>query len=336
MSLKDHPFGITYTKQSKLITCIILLFFGQIFLYYYPIRFYSSQISFISRVDSAFSAFNVLNISETPKINASMINVQFALTVTDKTYPYHNKTRCNSKSKSLGQYGTWNVDELHHSIYIHVPKTGGTAIEERFRNYTKYIKGSEHYPIEHYLDICPMPHTFCCDNDYFVFGFVRNPYLRTISMINYFHHGGNGHSGDLRLKKLFRRFTNLNEFVDYFEQPSRYATMFRDHEFFKWFTQTNYLLDSNGIYYPDFLGRFETFDADLERLSKILKLDMSVHRSRLTHYNKRRVFITPKFVDFVNDYASDDFLYFNYTKIQLNRVITLEDFEKVIKSTYGQ
>ena len=61
-----------------------------------------------------------------------------------------------------------NINHEKRYIFIHIPRTGGTTVEKIFFN---RLRQSEHLTIDSYKNY----------NNYFIFTFVRNPYLRIIS-----------------------------------------------------------------------------------------------------------------------------------------------------------
>ena len=79
-----------------------------------------------------------------------------------------------------------NINHFKKYIFIHIPKTGGSTIERMFFN---RIENSEHLTIDSYKFY----------KDYFIFSFVRNPYLRIISIYTYFFNGGNGNSNEPKI-----------------------------------------------------------------------------------------------------------------------------------------
>eukprot|EP01083_Nonionella_stella_P022351 61844_1 len=213
-----------------------------------------------------------------------------------------------------------NVNEEQKFIFIHVPKTGGSSIENMLWN--RYLD-SEHKPFREYMH---------CDRykNYFTFGFVRNPYLRAISMFTYFKSGHN--QKRWKIHALFEKFDGLDGFMDYFLKTD--DAWFRKHEFFKHFKQTDYLLDVK--HKIGFIGKFEHFERDLMHLMKILDLNIKTiphdNNSGLYRHNKydKEVIVTPTFVEFINDYLSKDFTEFNYTKIHLKAPVTLKSFKSMI------
>lgn len=67
-------------------------------------------------------------------------------------------------------------------IFIHIPKTGGTFLENKLQSlaadeYNEYRRMSSHYTINEYLNKI---------DKYIVFGVVRNPYDRIMSAYNMF------------------------------------------------------------------------------------------------------------------------------------------------------
>ena len=93
-------------------------------------------------------------------------------------------------------------------IFIHIPKAGGSSIQNIIKKYNKDLAGCLHKPVKEYSkeyrDSC------------FVFSFVRNPYDRLLSAHKYIT-GGFGNEGDVKFGKTlsldFKNFVK-NELQD--------------------------------------------------------------------------------------------------------------------------
>ena len=68
-----------------------------------------------------------------------------------------------------------NINDEHKHIFIHVPRTAGRSMKR-----ASFVGGSGHNPMwwykEKYLDVCDFY------DDYFTWGFVRNPFDRLVSV----------------------------------------------------------------------------------------------------------------------------------------------------------
>ena len=72
------------------------------------------------------------------------------------------------------------INHEHKFIFIHVPRTGGSSIEDQF-NYREGREKNKHWTLydwQNHLD----KEVF---NEYFKFTFVRNPWDRMVSLLKY-------------------------------------------------------------------------------------------------------------------------------------------------------
>mmetsp|Transcript_39310 Transcript_39310/g.64313 ORF Transcript_39310/g.64313 Transcript_39310/m.64313 type:complete len:267 (-) Transcript_39310:9-809(-) len=224
-------------------------------------------------------------------------------------------TNNNNSKKRVSKYR--NVNEEKRFIFIHVPKTGGSSIERMFFN---RCLDSEHKCLKDYMRCYRY-------RQFYTFAFVRNPYLRAISMYIYFKSGGNQKHDRWKICTLFAKFAGLDDFVRYYANTDN--TWFTKHEFFENFCQTDYVFDGNrGV---DFIGKLEHFEHDMQRLMKVLKItDISKILHENYNGNKHKfdaLVVTPMFVEFINDHASADFEAFGYKKLHLNKSIPLKTFK---------
>lgn len=168
-------------------------------------------------------------------------------------------------------------------IYIHIPKTGGLTVEKilcsryGFKKFT-FDRGNYDFlndprgklGILRYILMYSEESKKYDLQNFFKFAFIRDPYSRCLSAINYLY--------DLSEKKK-------NKF------PKDYSTFIRrsrsDVYFYMHFnlTQLESLKDLDGNVNIDFIGRFETLMKDLKHvLFNILKMEYreidNVHENR--------------------------------------------------------
>jgi hypothetical protein len=196
-----------------------------------------------------------------------------------------------------------NINNEKKIVYIHIPKTAGTTIEQIFFNKNGFK--SEHKDITFYKDYY----------DYFIFSFVRNPYTRIISIYNYFINGGNKSNHD---KNKIKNDIDINDFLNEYNENNL--------PFLK--TQYSYLQDSEHI---NFIGKFETFDKDIKNVCTLTNIEFIDIHYRITEYND--YLIKPEFIDMISSIYDIDFIKYNYIKIKINDVISLKElYDIIIKS----
>ena len=76
------------------------------------------------------------------------------------------------------------ISHQYKCIFIHIPKTGGTSIENVLRQ--DKTKGSDHSLLKDYSN-------YSIFDNYFKFAVVRNTYDRIWSIYSYYSSGGNQH-----------------------------------------------------------------------------------------------------------------------------------------------
>jgi len=158
----------------------------------------------------------------------------------------------------------------HKAIFIHVPKTGGTSIENFFgRVWDPEISKIEDYSImlgpslnhcfyDKILEHHPQAPT------YFSFSFVRNPWARAVSHYRWF--------------KLWRDEIKKISFKEFLILISNSDFEYKHHVR----PQSDFIVDSDGNQILDFVGRFESLQEDFNHVCGKLGLK----DSRLSHVNK--------------------------------------------------
>ncbi len=153
-------------------------------------------------------------------------------------------------------------------IFIHIPKTGGTSIEQSLRPYGKVLQGLANRRSIYYKhatvvslrrSLGPSAYDSC-----FRFSFVRNPWDWIVSQYSF-----------------NRGFSPPFVFDSPHPLWGRVPPEFEDLSFAEWLpwwvetfgpSQTQMLLDENGEVSLDFIGRFERLKEDLHLLCDRLDL----------------------------------------------------------------
>lgn len=199
-----------------------------------------------------------------------------------------------------------NVSLKYGLVFVHIPKTGGTTIENLFFNdIENRIKNynSEHFSIDNYINF----------NNFFSFTIVRNPYTRIISIYNYYFNGGNQSIQD---KKLLNKNIKLNDFLRHYNKNNMKHLK----------TQASFI--NNNIDNINYIGKFENLVNEIQFIANKINVDIDIIHARKTNYNK--YIITPSFINKINDIYNDDFELFNYNKITIDKNINLDDFIQLI------
>lgn len=178
-------------------------------------------------------------------------------------------------------YTVWNHD--HRSIFIHVPRTGGTSLSRALG------ARHEHFPISRYAGF---------DRDafrhYFKFAFVRNPWDRLLSAYVYLRAGIEkpGTFPDKSWAQLhLSRFADFEEFVLALRDPATRRTILR---YIHFRPQLNWIrLPSSMRVELDFVGRFETLEQDFQILAERFSVLPTLSKVRQTSHPPYREAFTP-------------------------------------------
>lgn len=143
------------------------------------------------------------------------------------------------------------------SIFVHVPKTAGTAIK------SELIPGRLGGHREIYRYYAHMPRKAA---SYFKFCFVRNPWDRLLSAHSYLMQGrGTSEFDEVFATHWIRPFGAFPEFVQRLETDAAYRSVVRRYVHFR--DQADYVcLPGRAEPAMDLVGRFERLDEDMGRI----------------------------------------------------------------------
>jgi hypothetical protein len=122
------------------------------------------------------------------------------------------------------------------------------------------------------------------DQRAFKFAFVRNPFDRTVSLFHYLKTTRHLHENT-----SFRTFCYLIR-----DRAFRSVGLFNHLGLSQCSPQSDWLVDSQGKLFVEFIGRFETMQEDYERLMRRLGLPAA----SLTHLNKTK---RERYIDYYDD-----------------------------------
>ena len=176
------------------------------------------------------------------------------------------------------------IDHEHKFIFIHIPKTGGTSIEQFFkpdilpdvRNYDcfygwdkKHKFWRQHATMQQINDLYEKDLT-----GYFKFGFVRNPWSRALSDF-------------IWMTEVHTPFIK-GSFVDYLLLRNNFKRIMikqrRKYRMDHIIPQSDFLFDADGNLLVDFIGRFENLQEDFNTICD----KIGIPRQKLPHKNKSK------------------------------------------------
>lgn len=195
----------------------------------------------------------------------------------------------------------YSAKERRHSfVFVHVPKSGGTAIRSAL-GYS--ITGRQHLPW--YVYYSKDPKFF---DQSFKFAIVRNPWDRAVSAYHYLAKGGNGTS-DAVLSRKISKYNNFSDFV----LNGLAKGGFRSNLMF--IPQSNFIVDSDSEIKVNFVGKLECLREDFIEISKHLNFETLP----IKHINKssrsddyRKYYLNDKVVDVVAEIYRQDAQVFEY------------------------
>ncbi len=176
-------------------------------------------------------------------------------------------------------------------IYIHIPKTAGSSIEEVKPFTDAYNK---HADMSFYNSMLKLTQTDILDN-YFKFAFVRNPYDRFMSGV--LNHVINKELPRNIIKQKIYKF--VTEQSDFNKQ-----VVLREQ---------NKFISVEGKLVVDFIGRFENLQNDFD----VVCDKLGIKHTELPHVNKGKfanydLYYTPEVKNIVSEYFIKDFELFGY------------------------
>ena len=203
-------------------------------------------------------------------------------------------------------------------IFIHNYKVGGTSIASAFESYGKTTKS---YRINKFLDKYTAfkgykafrGHITASElkeeipgfvfNNFFKFGFVRNPYDWHLSLYNY-----GKENNKLKEHNIYKSFENFDQYIDWRAQN----VTTRQKDFF---------FDSHNMSLMNYIGRFENLDSEIEQISNKLGISVVIPRMNQSINSKRKfeekvTDLSPYSIKIINDLYHDDFDLFGYDKLK--------------------
>ena len=189
--------------------------------------------------------------------------------------------------------GFTNISKEKKFIFLHPMRNGGKSIELVLFNKPNTKGSADHVKPNDWIEKLGKEEW----STYFKFGFTRNPWDRMVSL--YFYRKNNLRS--LRNITFEQYLVKLKNNV---KMSKTQKDKFNQHE---WFYH-----DGNPI---DFIGRFENYEEDFEKVKEILNLDKSLKLPSVNASNKRKPYhemYNDKTKSIVDEMFATDIEIFNY------------------------
>ena len=200
------------------------------------------------------------------------------------------------------------ISHKHKCIFIHIPRTAGTSIEEwiegldwwRIKKETKHLLASQAKEIySEYWE------------DYFKFSFVRNPWDRMVSMLKYSSFYG-------VYVNPQKKHVDCSKYLEKYGTP---ITVEYDHRFYDTKNLNKKQHKPNCVYGNildedlDFIGKFEDLKKDCSFLKSKLNIDndFNIHaEDHKTRSNCYRDYYTEESKNLIGDLYKEDIKFFKY------------------------
>ncbi len=169
------------------------------------------------------------------------------------------------------------ISHRHRCIFVHIPRTGGTSIEnviwpgerteaELWMGFTgpyenRYQTGGLQHLLARQIREVVGPEIFA---SYFKFAFVRDPWDRALSQYAYM-----GRRPDLRAYIGMREGDSFEGYLELIQRKPHV----------QWFAQHEFILDEGGNQLVDFVGRFERLEDDARSIFARLGMRARLRRA---------------------------------------------------------
>ena len=187
----------------------------------------------------------------------------------------------------------------HKCIFIHIPKTAGISVNKALFG----SQGGGHKDVVFYKRAFG-PLTY---RNYFTFTFVRNPYSRLLSAYTFLKRGGFGEKDRRWADQHLLEINCFEQFV--FEWLNK-ETMY---SYIHFIPQVNFVCDINLTPDVDFIGRFESLEADFQIVADRLGLQVSLPMLNKTSKKSWKECYTLASKEKVSKLYRDDFKTFGYS-----------------------
>jgi hypothetical protein len=181
------------------------------------------------------------------------------------------------------------ISHSHRCIFVHIPKCGGTSIEDiiwpaakdrteadlwmgfKSKYHNKYQTGGLQHLLAAQIQAEVGKDVF---QRYYKFAIIRNPWDKVISQFAY-----------------MKKRQDLRDYIGMSENDSlrTYLTLIQQHSHVQWEQQYKFITDESGVLMVDFVGRFEAFEKDVNRILNTLKIGRNCLDSgivQIPHKNK--------------------------------------------------
>ena len=182
------------------------------------------------------------------------------------------------------------INHKHKFLFIHIPRTGGTSIEEQFE-YREEREKNKHWNLSDWVSFLGNEKL----SGYFKFTFVRNPWDIVASNYCSVWYNNPKLGGEIGLSS--------GKSLDYFLSKYKPAPFAHGDSFFDYITPNQ----------MDFIGRYETREKDLKFISDKISFDInSKVRARINKNKHYTEYYDDETRQIVAEKYAKDIEYFGY------------------------
>ena len=202
-------------------------------------------------------------------------------------------------------------------IFIHIPKAAGESIKTALKDY-------RHFEFDHPQKIYPhvkaleiKQHEVGEEFDRFIkFAFIRNPWDRQVSYYHYmmdrpfleFHH-------------IIKKFKSFGDYIHHLGTQDHLPLPQDDLGAYKPYynpqpstgPQVDFLVDNDGNYIVDFIGRVENMQSDFRLVCAILEIDVEATKNNTSKHKDYKSYYNDETKEIIRKAFRRDFEYFDYS-----------------------
>lgn len=203
------------------------------------------------------------------------------------------------------------ISHKHHCIFIHIPKCGGTSIEDVIwpdtrkvsdlwmgnisKYYNKYQTGGMQHLLAFYIRNEVGADVF---DRYFKFTLVRNPWDKTISQ---YHH--------MRSRQDLREYIGMSKG----DTLKKYLELIQKKNHVQWEHQYKFIYNDMGDVIVDCIGRFENYVNDVNKILSIIGLaGKTIPHKMKSHHKPYHEYYDDESVEIVRSLYEKDIKIFGY------------------------
>lgn len=207
------------------------------------------------------------------------------------------------------------ISDVKKWIFIHVPKCGGMSIRAALMAAPRHAARRMNADHPECCEFRPKPLKHCNHltalevielvgqetwDEYFTFGFVRNPWARVVSEFHWRRQGRSWHG--LKFWTDFTKFVYaLRDGWDYVGDGERHV-----------WPQARYLADADGNVLVKHVGRMEGFKNEFQELQDLIDSHVSPGKRNKSKHKNYLEYYTPELAKIVGEVYAEDVEIFGY------------------------